>query len=91
MSLEVMVFKICLNSSLVERASAVTIRVPSDRMTRSNGVIMNANGRLRNDISWDTGPGVHILRIYLRHALDDHERNISVGCYSTADTFLVVL
>ena len=46
MSFEVMVFAMRLISILVESVSAVTIRVPSLRITRSNGAINNANGKL---------------------------------------------
>lgn len=50
MSFEVIVFAMRFNSCLVERVSAMTIFVPSDRTTRSKGVINSANGRL-NGIS----------------------------------------
>lgn len=51
MSFDVMVFAMRFTSILVDRVSEVTIRVPSDRTTRSKGVINNANGRLSNIIS----------------------------------------
>lgn len=50
-SFEVMVLAMRLISILVERVSEVTIFVPSDRTTRSKGVINNANGSLFNIIS----------------------------------------
>lgn len=54
MSLEVTVFAMRLTSNLVERVSEVTIFVPSDRTTRSKGVIKKANGRLVGRISRST-------------------------------------
>jgi hypothetical protein len=46
-----MVFAMRLISILVERVSDVTIFVPSDRTTFSNGVINKANGKLLDRIS----------------------------------------
>lgn len=46
MSFDDIVTLMSLNSCLVERDSETTIRVPSDRTTRSRGEMRKANGRL---------------------------------------------
>jgi hypothetical protein len=83
-----MVFAMRLSSSLVERVSEVTIWVPSDRTTRSKGVINNANGRLQNGISMCCSLAPWI---YSRDALNDHKSNESLGSNSTVGSFLVIL
>lgn len=45
-NLDVTVFAIRLNSCFVESVSAVTIFVPSERTTRSKGMIKRAKGKL---------------------------------------------
>ena len=84
-----MVFPMRLISILVERVSEVTIFVPSDRTTFSNGVINNANGRLLNiiRISDQLWPFLN----YSRKALNDHEGNKGIRSNSTTDTFFMVL
>lgn len=80
------------SSILVERVSEVTIFVPSDRTTRSKGMINSANGRLYNHVSHlDTRCfGFYFLQ-YLRETLNDHKGQISVGCDTTTNAFLIVL
>lgn len=80
-------------SILVERVSEVTIFVPSDRTTRSKGIINNANGRLENRVS---NLNYHSAMVslslgYSRKTLNDHESKVGVGSHSAAYTFLVIL
>lgn len=87
-SLDVTVFAIRLNSCFVDSVSAVTILVPSDRTTRSKGMIRSANGRLRSKIRTST---CHNIWEHPRETLDDHKCNISIRRNSSVGTFLVIL
>lgn len=86
MSFEVTVFAMRLNSCFVERVSAVTILVPSDRTTRSKGIIRSAKGNL-DKISFEVIPD---YSVYPRKALNDNESYISIGRNSAFSAFFVV-
>jgi hypothetical protein len=77
-----------LISILVERVSEVTIFVPSDRTTFSNGLINKANGKLSSMISISV-PACFQLK-HSRQTLDDHKGNKGIGCDSTNDAFFMV-
>lgn len=87
-SLDVTVFAIRLNSCFVDRVSAVTILVPSDRTTRSKGMIKSANGRLISKVRARIGSEI---RDYSRETLNNDKGNISIGGNSSVSTFFVIL
>lgn len=88
-----MVFAMRLISIFVERVSEVTIFVPSDRTTRSKGVINNANGSLLNIISlrYSMFQPWKLFSKHSRKTFNDQKGNISIGSNSTTDTFFIVL
>lgn len=95
MSLEVYVKPIFFSSCFTVNASETRIRVPSERTTRSRGVMRKANGSLEL-----MGSALRILkyalkgrkgRLDLRQALDDHKCYVCVWGHTSSASFGMVL